>query len=46
MPFLMGKLEIIYLTWHDEHISVLVSVVSPVTCSAVTDGKPWRLIGD
>ena len=34
------------LTRYDEDISILVSVVRPVSGRAVTDGEPWCLVTD
>ena len=34
------------LTWHDEHISVLVAVIRSVSGGAVAYWKPWCLIRD
>lgn len=34
------------LTRYDEDISILVSVVRPVSGRAVADGEPWCLVTD
>ena len=34
------------LTWHDENVTVFVTVVDPVTGGTVADGEPRRLVAD
>lgn len=34
------------LTWHDEHVPVLLAVVAAMAAGTVADGEPRRLLAD